>query len=98
MKIALPQNIKTLLWDVDLSKVSIIEHKKYIIERVLEFGDIKEDIWMNSVYTKEDIIDVISTSKRISAKTGNLYASLYKLSKTNLECLKKPYTQRQNRF
>ena len=94
----IPEHIKNYLWDVNFDTLSTQEHKKFIIERVLEYGDTEAIDWMNKTYTKDEIVGILKTSKRISTKTGNFYAIIYNVPKEELECIKKPYTQKQNRF
>ncbi len=95
-----PNFLNTFLWDTDVTKLDIYKNKKYIIERILEYGDIPEAKWLFSTYEKEDIIDVLKKSKRISEKSGNFFYKILNLNepKENFQCLKEPYTQRQNRF
>lgn len=97
-KIEIPQKILNYLWDTDHTTLSKEKHSKYIIERVLELGA-KEDVkWLEEVYDLETIKNVLKNSKRISTKTGTYYAMVYDIPKEELECIKKPYTQKQNRF
>ena len=93
-----PSNIKTYLWDVDISNLSAKDHAKFIIERVLEYGNFESLKWLMENFTKEQIINVLETSKRLSPKTGNFFAMYYKVPKESFECLKKPFTKKQNRF
>lgn len=94
----LPQNIRNYLWDVNLETLSKEKHSKYIIERLLEYGDKEALAWLNENYEENQIVQVLKTSKRISSKTGTFYALYYKIPKEELECIKKPFTQKQNRF
>jgi len=94
----IPGYIKTYLWDVDITTLSAKSHAKFIIERVLEYGDVQSLKWLMENFTKDQIIDVLKTSKRLSPKTGNFFAFYYKVPKENFECLKTPFTQKQNRF
>ncbi len=96
----IPNSLKTLLWDSDISKLNIEKNKKYIIERILEYGDIPEVKWLFSNFEKDDIVEVLKKSKKLSVKTGNYFYNVLELNepKENFECLKKPYTQKQNRF
>lgn len=98
MKTNIPSKIKSLLWDIDISTIDLDKHYKFIIERVIEYGDIEEVKWMQSTFSKDQIIETLKTSKRISAKSGNFFAIKYNLSKEELECLRNPFTQKQNRF
>lgn len=96
----IPTLLNTSLWDTDPSKLDIQKHKEYIVERILEFGDIPQINWMFSTYKKQDIVEVLKKSKRISEKSGNFFYIILNLNEPeeNFECLRKPYTQKQNRF
>lgn len=95
---SLPENIKNYLWDVNFDNVSIQDHSRFIIERVLEYGDKEAITWLNQTYSKDEIVQVLKVSKRISAKSGTFFALYYDIPKEELQCIKNPYTQKQNRF
>jgi hypothetical protein len=94
----IPNNIKNYLWDVDPSTLSLEKHSKFLIERILEYGDKNAITWLDSSYSKDQIIEILKKSKRISAKTGTFYSLYYDIPKEELECIKNPFTQKQNRF
>lgn len=94
----IPEIIRAYLWDVDVTTLSPKKHHKFIIERVLEYGDFAAVEWLAENFEKEQIIEVLRVSKRISPKTGNFFAMYYKVPKESFECLKNPFTQKQNRF
>jgi hypothetical protein len=94
----IPSHVKEFLWDINLETLSTEKHYKFIIERVLEFGDEEAMKWMIKTYTKEQIIEVLTSSKRISPKTGGFYALYFGIPREELLCIKKPFTQKQNRF
>lgn len=96
--IQVPDHIKGYLWDINLDQLDVQRHSKYIIEKVLEYGNKKDIKWINETYTRDTIVDTLKKSKRISTKTGTFYAIYYDIPKEELECIKKPFTQKQNRF
>ena len=49
----------TLFWDTDPKKIDPEKNARYIIERVLEYGDLKEAGWVFAHYSKEKIREVI---------------------------------------
>ena len=98
MKINIPPKVISLLWDAKLADISLSKHKQYVIERVLEYGDLAEDKWLKSVYSIEDIIDVIKRSRQISIKTANYYSLIFNIPQEEILCFKQPFTQKQNRF
>ena len=93
-----PQELNVLFWDTNPENLDYKKHKKYIVERILEYGDLSADRWLNSIYSEKDIVEIVKTSKRISLKTANFYTVKYNLKKEDIECFKNPFTQKQNRF
>ena len=69
MKTNIPSKIKSLLWDIDISTIDLDKHYKFIIERVIEYGDIEEVKWMQSTFSKDQIIE---TLKRVKGYLLNL--------------------------
>ncbi len=65
-------------WDTDVSNLDIDRHKTYIVERLLEFGDLDGLEWLDKTYQKSEIQKVIKKSGRISAKTANFFNLYYK--------------------
>ncbi len=94
----LPTFIKKLLWDVKIEDIPNPKNSQFIIERVLEYGDEKAFSWLCQNYSRKEILPVLKKSRRISPKTGNFYALYYKIPKEKLLCIRKPFTQKQNRF
>jgi hypothetical protein len=94
----LPDYITKYLWDVNLKDDSAVTHPEFIIERVLEYGDFKSLKWLEKTYDKDKITEVLKTSNKISTKTGNFYALYFNIPKEELLCIRKPFTQKQNRF
>ncbi|HEQ65242.1 MAG TPA: hypothetical protein ENN64_00225 [bacterium] len=96
----IPRNIETLFWDVNPDSVDLVNNMSFVIERILEYGRLKDIEWLFSLYEKDEIIKVLRKSKRISSKSGNYFYLTLNLEedKENFECFKKPYTIRQERF
>ncbi|MBU0535190.1 hypothetical protein KKC62_03410 [Patescibacteria group bacterium] len=90
MKRTLPKNFDKYFWDVHTDKLSVDENYPFIIERLLELGDLEELAWVNNNYSKEKIAKTLCKSRRISPKTGNFFSLYYKIPKSSLlACTKK---------
>lgn len=61
--------LKKYFWDTDLERLDIKQHKRYILERILEMGDQQAVDWMFDNFSKEDILGVLKSSRRISKKS-----------------------------
>jgi hypothetical protein len=68
-----PENIFRLFWDTSPENVHLKRNARYIIERVLDYGDIDALSWLQRVYTAQTIIDVLSLSRNISEKSRNFW-------------------------
>jgi hypothetical protein len=94
----IPEFVAQYLWDVPVSSLDPSEKYYFVIERILEYGDFEALEWMNNTYKKDQIEEVLITSKKISPKTGNFFAIYYNIPREELLCIQKPFTQKQNRF
>lgn len=94
----IPSNIKIYLWDVKFETLDIKKHSGFVIERVLEYGDKESFSWLLKTYDKENILQVLRKSKRISPKTGNFYAMYFGVPKSEFLCIRKPFIRKQDRF
>lgn len=69
----LPDRFSSLFWDVCIKNINIKKNANYIIERILEYGDLDAIAWMQQVYAWQTIIDVLLISRSISAKSRNFW-------------------------
>jgi len=54
---------KSLFWDVDTGKLSPENDWFFIIERILEFGDIDDLLWMKTNFTAKQIEETVRKSR-----------------------------------
>lgn len=64
-----PQQFYHLFWDVDPDKIDIRKNSRYIIERILEIGDIDAFRWIQEIYPTRLILETCNTSRKISEKS-----------------------------
>jgi len=69
----IPKWLQYLFWDTSLNKIHIKQNARYIIERVLEFGDMYALEWLQRVYPTRTIIDVIFLSINLTEKSRNFW-------------------------
>lgn len=70
---AIPARLYSLFWDTSLDKIHMKRNARYIIERLLEFGDMYALEWLQRVYPTRTIIDVIFLSRNITEKSRNFW-------------------------
>lgn len=72
------KGLRPLFWDADWSKIDLKKHKTYVIERILELGDVDAVRWLFSAYSDAEIRTVLKTSRNISAKSTNYWSIILK--------------------
>lgn len=71
--LAVPQRLRSLFWDVNPERIHIRRNARYIIERVLEFGDIDAIGWLQRAYPVRTIVDVLFSSRSISERSRDFW-------------------------
>lgn len=67
---------QTLFWDVDPKTIDPKKHARYIIERILEFGNDEEVRWMWSYYSADIIHDVAANRRGLRPTVRPLWIAL----------------------
>jgi hypothetical protein len=64
-----PKDLRPLFWDADLSEIRLKRNARYVIERVLAMGGVAAVRWLQMVYSRRKIIEVMLTSRSLDAKS-----------------------------
>jgi hypothetical protein len=91
----IPNFLKKYFWDVDFSDLNKKNHSKFIIERILEYGDIKGMNWMRKEFKLSQIKNVVQTSRNLSRKSANYWQIILGLNKDKVLCLKKSFLKKR---
>ncbi len=83
----LPEFLRPLFWDVDFDRLRIPGHERYIIERILELGDVAEVQWMFRNFPREQIIQALRRSRSLSRKSAVFWASMLNVPRRSIRCL-----------
>lgn len=94
---ALPQFIKPYFWDVDFAKLDYKKYSRFVLGRILEYGDKRAISWMQRNFTKGDITGVLSRLRAVSPKSANFWALIYGIDRKKILCLQKHYLQMRKR-
>lgn len=79
-----PLTKKNLFWDTDLSSLDLSKHKRYIIERILKFGNFSDYSWLKNSYSEDDIKKVITRNRsELDNKSLNFWSHIYKVNTGN---------------
>lgn len=86
----LPDFAHRFFWDVDPARLDPEAYPEYVIERLLEHGDLRSVRWMLNNFPPPQIVRVLKTSRRLSAFSANFWALFFDVDKENVLCLSTP--------
>ena len=86
----LPDFLKEYFWEVDFDRLDPEDRPDYILERLLEYGDIPAVKWMFLEFPIEKITGTLARSRAISRKSANFWAGYFGLDRGKVRCLQKP--------
>jgi hypothetical protein len=85
---------KSLFWDVP--QVDDEKNGKFIIERVLNFGNVSDFQKAVKCYGKDAIVDVVAKSRNLDRKSQSFWCQYFHLDPN--KCLKKQSVEKQGLF
>ena len=87
---ALPPHTHRFFWDIDPARLDVDAYPRYVVERLLELGDLPSVRWMLATFSRQQIVDVLATSRRLSALSANFWALYLGVDKERVRCLSTP--------
>lgn len=76
----IPDNVLALFWDADKPGIGVRRHARYIICRVLDYGDSSEVKWLLATYGEEAIRQVVASGAPLHPKTANYWRKRFGLA------------------
>jgi hypothetical protein len=89
----LPEAWRSLFWDSDSRTLNREQHRRYVIERVLELGDQPAVRALFTVYARDDIGEVVLTSRQLSRRSAEFWALVLGLEERPFACTKPSWTE-----
>ena len=90
---SLPEYLRSLFWDTDFDRLRAQGHERYIIERVLEYGDVPEVRWMMRCFSREQIAQVLRQSRRLSRKSADFWSFILNVPTEEVQCSSASFRQ-----
>ena len=83
-------------WDVDQAKLNAADSKRLIIERIMNYGSMKEINGVIDHYGRNEVIKTIRKINYMDPKTLNFVSRLFDIPKSSFRCctrksLKRPH-------
>jgi hypothetical protein len=67
----LPEHAYKYFWDINPAELDVSEYPRYVIERLLEYGEIPELRWLFVRFSSEEIVEVLKRTRTLSCKRAN---------------------------
>lgn len=94
----MPEFLKRYFWDVDFSTIDPDKHSTYVIERLLDLGDVDATAWLKKKYNENEIKNTVLQSRQLSAKSANYWTIIYNLNAKEVLCMTKSYREKHKLF
>lgn len=75
-----------LFWDADISQMSMDEHSSYIIQRVLEYGQMNDWRLINKYYGLEKIVDECKKMRTLDPVCLAFVCTIFHTQKEEYRC------------
>ena len=82
--LALPPFLNRYFWDTDPTRLDSRRHRRYIIERLLDIGDLDALRWLFRTYGEAEIKAVVRQSRALSRPAAFFWAHFFDLNPQEL--------------
>jgi hypothetical protein len=83
----IPSNLQAIFWDTNLDTFTPEAYPDYTIFRVLKLGDEAAVTWLRQTFTEAEIRRVLKSELRLSEKSANFWALVYKVPSREVAAL-----------
>ncbi len=81
--------LSEVMWDINFQTLDFKKHRKFILERIMQYGRHEHVNWMLENYSDKDLIETIKSSYNIDNKTANFWSLYFKIPKEDILCFRK---------
>ena len=82
-----PKDLHPFFWDISVDNFNPSSYPAYTIARLLEYGDQKAIAWLREEFSELQIKEVIRTDRRLSRKSANFWALVYRIPPDDVAAL-----------
>ena len=94
----LPLSLHKFFWDVDASQVNPGKHPKYVINRLLDKGDLAAARWVLRTMPRSTVVETLKTMRDFSPWNGVFWASYLNIPRKEVKCLEPSYLARRKQL
>lgn len=87
----IPSSLYRFFWDVDARKVNPSKTPYYVINRLLDKGDLSAARWVIRHFPRKTIVETFKKMRDFSPWNATFWARMYNIPREEVLCLQKPY-------
>lgn len=87
----LPKELHRFFWDVDAASLNPAERPQYVINRLLDKGDLEAVRWVLSTYSNPVIVRAVTGSRDFSVKSATFWGLYFGIAREDFKCMQQPY-------
>ncbi|OGG03687.1 hypothetical protein A2W14_01400 [Candidatus Gottesmanbacteria bacterium RBG_16_37_8] len=87
----LPVSFYFFFWDIDAKKLDPSKRPYYVINRLLDKGNLEAVRWVRKNFPEELIIETIKKMRDFSPKTVIFWSRLLNIPIEEIKCMQEPY-------
>ena len=82
----LPDHLRPYFWEVDFGRLRVAGRERYIVERLLEYGNDRAIRWLRATFASATIADAVRHSRRLSPRTATFWALISDIPRSEIQC------------
>ena len=87
----LPRRLYRFFWDVDAQKLNPSKYPKFVINRLLDKGDIEAARWVNNNFSEDQVTQTLESMRGFSLKSASFWGLIYNVPLSRIKCFQEPY-------
>lgn len=95
---SLPQELYRYFWDINATTLNPAQHPKYVINRLLDKGDLVAARWVLRNFPNETIKETFLKIRDFSPWNGRFWATFLEIPEEEVICLQLPYLMRRRQL
>ena len=93
-----PPSLRRCFWDIAWEDFQPARRPRFVIERVLEYGDADAADWMMRSFPRAEIAAVLKKSRALTPKSAAFWALVFALDKEDIRCLNRSFRKTRKLF
>lgn len=87
---------KGIFWDVDREQLDAVQHKSFIVSRVLSRGTFNDFKVLLKIYNKQELIATIKKIENLDPKSANFASQIFQIPKREMLCFTRNVSARKH--